>query len=173
MSRDLKLRAHDKEDFRVLAALLQDALLPISEMAYLPDEKRFVMVLNRYRWEAAPPPTRDTAPGEPVEPPSDEDAPFEDEAAAPGRYYERVHCGVCFDRVLAVRTQGIEQRARDQILDLLTVQAEDRFVLLVFAGDATVRLEVEALHCHLEDLGESWPTRWQPQHDLEDGGEGR
>src|SRR3546814_7045762 len=54
-------------------------------------------------------------------------------------------------RVLAVRTRGIEQRARDQILELLTAQADDRSVLLVFAGDATVRLEVEALHCRSEE----------------------
>ncbi|WP_119461866.1 DUF2948 family protein [Rhodospirillaceae bacterium SYSU D60014] len=172
MSDVLKLRARDKEDFGVIAALLQDALLPISEMAYLPDEKRFVMVLNRYRWEAENPAARGAVPSEPAESPSAEDASFEDEAA-PSPYFERVHCGVCFDRVLAVRTRGIEQRARDQILELLTAQAEDRSVLLVFAGNAAVRLEVEALHCHLEDLGEAWPTRWRPQHSLEDGGEDR
>jgi hypothetical protein len=169
----LKLRARDKEDFSVIAALLQDALLPISEMTYLPDEKRFVMVLNRYRWEAEDPAAQGTAPGGPAELPSAEDASFEDEGAEPSPYFERVHCGVCFDRVLAVRTRGIEQRARDQILELLTAQVDDRSVLLVFAGNAAVRLEVEALHCHLEDLGEAWPTRWRPQHALEDDGEGR
>lgn len=174
----LKLRARDKEDFGVIAALLQDALVPISEMTYLPEEKRFILVLNRFRWETAESAVLGAPPGEAPEREPDEgpatrreDVPFEEDETEPKPYFERVHCGLCFDRVAAVRTSGIDMRARDRILELLTIQAEDRAVLLVFAGDATIRLAVEALRCHLEDLGEAWPTRWRPQHAVE-GGEG-
>jgi hypothetical protein len=172
----LKLRALDEEDFGVIAALVQDALVPISEMAYLPEEKRFVMLLNRFRWETADSVDLDPHSGElPDQEPSTpegapiEDAPFEEDETAPRRHFERTHCGLCFDRVVAVRTKGIDMRARDRILELLTIQVEDGAVLLVFAGDAMIRLVVEALRCRMEDLGEAWPTRWRPQHGFEDG----
>ena len=38
----LKLRAADAEDLAVLSAILQDSLVTIAEMTYLPDESRFV-----------------------------------------------------------------------------------------------------------------------------------
>ena len=47
----LKLRAEDAEDLAVISAILQDALVPVGEMAYLPEEQRFVLVANRFRWE--------------------------------------------------------------------------------------------------------------------------
>ena len=37
-------------------------------------------------------------------------------------------------------------------------------VVLTFSGEAAIRLETSGLLCHLEDLGESWPTSWQPEH---------
>jgi hypothetical protein len=40
---------------------------------------------------------------------------------------------------------------------------------LIFAGGAAIRLEVDGILCHLEDLGEPWPTRWQPAHAAADG----
>ena len=50
----LKLLARDEEDLAVISAILQDALIPVSEMAYLPEEHRFALVANRFRWEAPP-----------------------------------------------------------------------------------------------------------------------
>jgi hypothetical protein len=29
-------------------------------------------------------------------------------------------------------------------------------------------LEVGKIRCHLDDLGEPWPTRWRPGHDIDD-----
>ena len=48
---EVKLAATDPEDIAVLSALLQDAVIPISEMIYLAAESRFAMVANRFRWE--------------------------------------------------------------------------------------------------------------------------
>jgi hypothetical protein len=141
---DLKLAATDAEDIAVLSALLQDAVIPISEMVYLPSESRFALVANRFRWE---------------------DAPMEKVA---GRIYERVRCGVTFDRVIGVRRQNFAQNRRDQMFELLALETANAYVDLVFAGGATVRLEIERLLCHAEDFGEPWPTRWRPEHDLDD-----
>ena len=45
----LKLRAADGEDLAVISAILQDSLVTIGEMTYLPDENRFVLVANRFQ----------------------------------------------------------------------------------------------------------------------------
>jgi hypothetical protein len=36
---------------------------------------------------------------------------------------------------------------------------------VTFAGDAALRLQGPRIVCHMEDLGEPWPTRWRPSHD--------
>ena len=136
----LKLAATDPADIAVLSALLQDAVIPISEITFLQDEARFALVANRFRWEDA----------------GDE--------RVPGRIYERVRCGVTFDRVTAVRRQNLDQKRRGQVLELLAVEAGDGYVDLLFAGGATIRLDVERILCHAEDFGEPWPTQWRPEH---------
>lgn len=50
---DLKLIALDAEDLRVVSAHLQDAVLRVADMIFLPQEKRFALVLNRFDWTAA------------------------------------------------------------------------------------------------------------------------
>ncbi len=167
-SAQLKLRARDVEDMQVIAAFLQDALVPLKDVAYQKRERRFVMVANRFRWEnldsletggQAPPA------GSAAEPAGD--ARFEAEAEPSP--YERVNCGIRFDKVTNVRVRGIDLRRRDQFLNLLTVSAEPRAVTLVFSDGAAIRLDLTDIACHLEDLGEPWPTRWRPQHRLDGG----
>lgn len=142
---ELKLAATDPEDIAVLSAFLQDSVIPISEMIYLAEERRFALVANRFRWEGAP----------------------ADKVA--GQLYKRVRCGVTFDRVTAVRRRNFNQTQRSQMFELLALEATNAYVDLVFAGGATVRLEVEQLLCHAEDFGEPWPTQWRPEHDLDNG----
>ncbi len=140
----LRLAATDAEDVAVLSSLLQDAVMPIGEMAYIQADRRFVFVVNRFRWEDA----------------GDE--------RIEGRIYERVRCGITFDRVTGVRRRDLDQRQRKQILELLAVEAGDGYVELKFAGGATIRLEVDAILCHAEDFGEPWPTQWRPEHRTDD-----
>lgn len=157
----LKLRARDCADMDVLAALLQDALVPQADMTYLAREKRFVMVANRFRWHGDP--AEDDRPAAPAPQAEDEDVAFVDEEGPPP--FERVNSGVCFDRVKRVRYRGLTPGGRDEILNLLTIDSRPDSITLIFAGDAAIRLEVEAIRCHLEDIGDPWPTRWRPRHD--------
>lgn len=158
----LKLRARDGADFRVLSAVLQDALVPIRDMARLAEDKRFVLMANRFRWEARvaladlpdQPRPRATAPDD-----ANRDASFED---AP--LYERIQCGVAFDRVTAVRYRGFTRDDPGLVLELLAMFSDASGVTLQFADDAAIRLQGERLVCHLEDLGEPWPTHWRPRH---------
>ena len=162
MSGLLKLRAADEEDLAIIAACLQDALVPIGDVAFLPQDRRFVLVANRFRWEAGEPSAVvadavDDRPG---------DAPFSGE---PGPRYERTNCGLWFENVRAVHTRGIDLHDRSRILDLLTLGTGDGSVVLVFAGDAMIRLEIDGLCCFLEDIGQTWPTRWRPAHPVTEG----
>ena len=154
----LKLRARDAADLAIIAACLQDALIRPRDMTYLAAEKRFAFVANRFLWEEAARSATATRPGD-----DEGDAEFAD-GETQGPVYQRVHCGVCFDRVRGVKLRGFTPAKGPEFLELLTVQAQGDAILIMFAGNATVRLEVEAVRCHFEDLGEAWPTAWRPEH---------
>ena len=158
----IKLRARDPQDMKVLSAVLQDATLRPVDMTFIGREKRFVMVVNRFRWEHPEAELPDEPEPEP-EPGEDDDVRFEDVGQRP--LFERVNAGVCFDRVRRVRTQGLDLGDREQILSLLAIDVGPRTITLVFSGGAMIRLEVSAIACHLEDLGEPWPTPWRPSHE--------
>ncbi len=180
--RPLKLRARDLDDMRVIAAMLQDAVVRPAEMAYLAREKRFVMVLSRFRWEdpefertadrGAALDSEDSAPETRKDDQADEagDARFED--AGPRPLYERVNAGLCFEKVRRVQTHRLDLRDKNQVLSLLTVEARPGALTLVFSGGGLVRLEVGGIACFLEDVGEPWPTPWLPLHDGADGAAG-
>jgi hypothetical protein len=144
MADALKLRGEDEEDLAVISAVLQDALVAVGEMAYLPGEQRFVLVANRFRWE--PP------------------------ASGPRQNFERRWAGLRFDGVRGVQRRGFDPRDAERLLVLLAIRAQPGFVYLDFAGGSSLRLEVERILCHLDDLGEPWPTRWRPRHPVEDAG---
>jgi len=153
----LKLSAADAEDLQVIAAICQDALVPVSEMAFLQDERRFVLALNRFRWDQAPEGEGGMAPAD------SNDAPFWDKDDS-GPVFERVLCGLTFENVSAVRSKQIDLRKRDAILALLTIHCEPGGVMLLFAGGGIIKLETGELRCFLEDFGQSWPTRRRPRH---------
>ena len=153
MAKRLKLRAEDEEDLRTMAAILQDALVPVSEITFLPEERRFVLVANRFRWEAMPNQAPTAAePGE--EPP-------------PGALFERILTGLCFEGVTAVRLRNIDRRRRIQILELLHLDWEPGCITLLFAGDSVIRLETESIAGRLDDICEPWPTPFRPRHEID------
>lgn len=149
MSGPLKLSCEDAEDIVVLSSLLQDALVPLAEVAWLPAERRFVLVAARFVWEECLDVTL---------PP--EQAQIE--------CYSRSNFGVTFETVTAVKSRGIDLAARDRILELLAIRPEGApapFAFeLMFAGGASIRLEAERIRAHGQDIGEPWPTRWRPRH---------
>jgi hypothetical protein len=140
----LKLRAEDAEDLAVISACLQDALVPVRDLAYVPEDRTFLLVANRFRWENGLSP----APGEAA--------------------YERTLCGITFSEVTAVSYNGFRRTEDSRILSLLAIRPEDGAVRLEFSGGATIRLEVARILCLAKDLGEPWPTQWQPRHDADE-----
>lgn len=51
--RPLRLIARSAEDLPPVSALVQDAVFPITEMTFDRRRRRFAVLLNRFRWEAA------------------------------------------------------------------------------------------------------------------------
>ena len=154
----LKLRAEDQDDLRVIAACLQDALIPLSDIHYLDSERRLILVANRFRWENCP---------DLPEAPTSQDG-------IECSNYERVNCGILFDNVTSVRRRGLDQRDRGRILELLTMNIESlgdggrMAVVMLFAGGAAIRLEGENIKCRISDIGEPWPTQFRPNHPTDD-----
>lgn len=135
----LKLRAVDVEDLTVLAAFLQDSIANVSEMAYLPDERRFMLVVCRFRWERLV-------------------------TAAPDEQFERVSCAITIEGVSAPKYRGFTLRERGRTFPLLTVTYDAGEVMLTFGGDAAIKLDVPALDLRIEDFGSCWPTTQKPEH---------
>jgi hypothetical protein len=134
----LRLTALDAEDLGVVSSAVQDSLVAVRDCAYFPDEKRFVLLLNRFCWEADP---------------------------GVETQYWRTHSALVFNDVNAVHHHRIPHDNPDRMLELLSMALEnDRSVVLRFAAGRAIRLEIGGLACHLGDVGEPWPTPWKPAH---------
>ncbi len=140
MKSPFRLRAVAPVDYDILAACLQDALMPVAEMTYMQDENRFVAVFDRFTWERAPR-MHDPAP----------------------RFM--VQSAVRFEGVRAARVRSIRRKADGALLELLTVVPEPGSVSLIFAGGGAIRLEGDAIVTYLEDIADPRPARVAPIHD--------
>jgi hypothetical protein len=140
----LNLGALDAEDLAVIASLTQDAVFPGSEMKWDRANRRFALLINRFRWED--PATQSRAP-------------------------ERVQSVLVFDTVLGVQTSGVMQRDAETVLSLLDIgfdgsEAPAGFITLTLAGDGAVRLQVEAVEVNLRDVTRPYaaPSGKTPGH---------
>lgn len=138
----LKLLALDDEDLQIVSSHLQDAVVRVGDMAYVPSQKRFAAILNRFDWQGA---ERD------------------------GDNYQRRRTALRFDRVLRAQHRDLQPEKQDRILSLLAIQFEvgeapGGRITLLFSGDVTIQLDVECVEGELRDLGPSWPTRHKPLH---------
>ncbi len=138
----LKLVALDPDDLKVLSTCCQDAVLKVGDLQYLGTEKRFMLSLNRFVWEAA---------------------------ELQKQSYERRKSVLHFERVESVQVQGIERKEKERVLSLLAATFEPDeepggTIELVFAGDGAVRLKVECIEAQLCDMPAAWETKSRPAH---------
>jgi hypothetical protein len=138
----LRLKALDADDLQVLSALAQDAVFPGNEMRWTPSDRRFAVLLNRFRWE--------------------------DKGANPP---ERTQAVLVIEDVMGVKSQGVTKGDKDTILSLLSVSFEPGEdgtgrVILTLAGDGAIACDVEALEVVLRDVTRPYvaPSRKAPSH---------
>ncbi|WP_321396697.1 DUF2948 family protein [Emcibacter sp.] len=152
MFNPLRLKAEDEEDLLVMAAYLQDAVTVMEDITYLPAERRFVLMLNRYTWEQTCSET-----GKPLD--------VESNACC------RIRTGLHFNDVLKVSRQNFPVTLKSHVLELLTVEARQAengnwLIDLIFAGDEVVRLETEIINAQMQDIGHPWPAKCHPKHKI-------
>jgi hypothetical protein len=146
-----KLAAADAEDLQIISARLQDATAKLKDVAWLPRQRRFALLVNRYRWEDA-----------------------KDDKGT------RVRAGLHFDSVLKVESQFIKRGLPEAVVSVLTVKftpnASDEevpeegrdpggVIELLLAGGGAFRLTVECIDAELSDLTGPWEARAKPDHE--------
>ena len=94
----LKLMAEDEEDLAILSAHLQDAVMRVGDLAYLPKSRRFAAFLNRFCWEGCP----ENSVG------------------------ERTRSGLHFNNVLKVQAMNVRQDDPDAVVELLALRFEPK-----------------------------------------------
>ncbi|MBD8894336.1 DUF2948 family protein [Roseibium litorale] len=142
----LRLAALDAEDLQVVSAHVQDAVMIVGDIRYMPREQKAVFVMNRFVWDKA----RDKR----------------------SRQHERRRTALSVSRVLDMKVSGIRQDTRDTVLELLAVTFEETDapagrIRLTFAGGAALVLTVECIEVQMADLGAAWSTPNLPSHELD------
>lgn len=141
----LKLVALDQDDIAVISTHLQDAVVKVSDIIWLPGEKRLVIGLNRFDWEAC---------------------------GCEDPCYKRRRTALRFERVNAFRCRNVNPADKDAVLNLLAVEYSETdvpagVITLIFSGGSALRLEIECLECELADLGPTWDARARPVHEID------
>lgn len=131
--RPLRLTAQDAEDLQVVSALVQDAVFVRGDVRWRKPERRFALLVNRFRWE---------------------DLPL---AERSGWSFERVRSVLSIEDAMQVRASGLEDVDEDTVLSVLSMTWEpgedaSGTVELTLAGDGAIRVEVEALEIILRDV---------------------
>jgi hypothetical protein len=140
----LKLLALDIDDLAVISAHMQHAQLRVADLAFLPGERRFALCVGRYEWEHDP--------------------------QSPRR---RRLTGLHFERVLGAQLRNIDPRTGDTDLELIAIgfepgDAPSGAIIMFFAGDRALRLEVECIEAQMRDMGPVWEANPPPPLDDED-----
>ncbi|MFT4014267.1 MAG: DUF2948 family protein [Paracoccus sp. (in: a-proteobacteria)] len=143
----LALLAGDAEDLTVISSLVQDSILPVTEITYDARHRQLALLLNRFRWEDA------------------------DSARREERPYERVRAVLLIQDVQRVQSDGIDKADADLVLELLALRwlaGHDGAgrLLLEFAGDGTIAVDAECLNVELRDVTRPYaaPSGRAPAH---------
>lgn len=150
---DLKLLSLDEEDLAILSAHMQDAVFKPADVDYAAKSGVFSVAVNRFVWEKA-------GKGGGI--------------FRRAKSFERRRALLTIKRVQAVRSIGISQTDKDQVMNLLAVTftpkgdgkgdgPEGRLELVCAAG-ATIALDVECIEVQLADTGGAWETTSRPRH---------
>lgn len=143
MTTPLKLMAEDAGDLDIVSAAVQDALVRMRDISIDKRQRRFIALVNRFRWEAG------------------------DDARA----FERIRSALSFEGVLGVKSKHVRHDAPDALASILSVafvpdaEPPGGTVRLMLAGGGEIAIAVECLDALLLDIGEAWRTPRRPDHE--------
>jgi len=141
----LKLIGRSSDDLKTISAYLQDSIVVQKDIIFLKKNKIFVMIVSRFMWEDA------------------EKGLF--------RENKRIKSAVRFNRVLNVICSNINQKKRNKMLELLTIEnilLKDKTfkIKLIFSGNSIITVFAEEIEAVLDDLGKSWIVKKAPKHQI-------
>ncbi len=139
----LKLLALDEKDLEVISACVQDSVFKTGELDFQAKAKRFLMPVNRFVWEREP--------------------------RAKGQPAERRRSVLHFDRVIGVKTSGLDRSKPDTVLSILAIRflpddSPAGKLELIFADNISILLDVECVEAQLADIGGAWAAQAKPRH---------
>lgn len=143
----LALIAADNADLGVISAVMQDAIAKVGDLAFVPRQRRFALVANRFVWENG---VR--------------------KAHGP---FTRVRAGCHFDDVHSVRTRGLRQGAASAIVDVLALTFAPTeggdgagVITIALGGGGAIALDVDAINVTMRDISAPWRTSRRPDHQV-------
>ena len=137
MSSILKLIAQDDEQLTILSSLAQDSIIKSNEMGYDKKNKRFALLMNRYRHE--------------------EDNPSRIRTAIHFDYVESIK-SVGIDK---------ESKDEILVLLAIRFEIKSKpsgSIFLEFSDNKSISFDVESVEAFLTDMGEPWKISNRPDH---------
>ena len=146
LKNNLKLIGKNQEDLKIISAYSQDSIVSIRDIVFLKKNRIFIMVTNRFMWEAL-------------------QKKFE------RKNIKRIRSALKFEEVLKVRSKKINQKNKNRNLECLAIQCDEKLnnnyeVKIFFSGDSVITLTLEAIDVILQDLGKPWEAKYSPKHKI-------
>jgi len=132
----MNLNAIDTDELKIIATILQDGLVEVSEVKYLPSIRSFIIMITRFMWEEK----------------------------IINKENKRVKAVLVFEDVLSVFSKNIDQMNKSNTLELMTfnyfpTKSKNIEIQLLFKNDAIIKLETEIIKCKLQDQGKPWSVK--------------
>jgi len=137
MSNILKLIAQNDEQLTILSSLAQDSIIKSNEMGYDKKNKRFALLMNRYRHE--------------------EENPSRIRTAIHFDYVESIK-SVGIDK---------ESKDEILVLLAIRFEIKSKpsgSIFLEFSNNKSISFDVESVEAFLTDMGEPWKISNRPDH---------
>jgi len=132
----MNLNAIDTDELKIIATILQDGLVEVSEVKHLPSIRSFIIMITRFMWEEK----------------------------IINKENKRVKAALVFEDVLSVFSKNIDQMNTSNTLELMTFnyfpnKLKNIEIQLLFKNDAIIKLETEIIKCKLQDQGDPWSVK--------------
>ena len=129
----MNLNAIDTDELKIISSILQDGLIEVNDIKYLPSIRSFFLMITRFMWEEK----------------------------IVNKVDQRIKAVLSFEDVLSVYSKNIDQLNKKNTLELVTFNyypnnSKNIEIELLFKNDAIIKLETEIIRCRIEDQGKSW-----------------
>ena len=127
----MNLNAIDTDELKIISTILQDGLIEVNDIKYLPSIRSFFLMITRFMWEEK----------------------------IVNKVDQRIKAVLSFEDVLSVYSKNIDQLNKNKTLELVTFNyypnnSKNIEIELLFKNDAIIKLETEIIRCKLEDQGD-------------------